>query len=49
MFVQKGLLFNCLTTVCVMLDTDIAFSPVGQHHQGGVDFDFNTFLYYGQF
>jgi hypothetical protein len=45
--VQKGLLFNCLTTVSVMLEQpDNSTTPVGRHHQGGVDFD--TFLHFDQ-
>jgi hypothetical protein len=39
--VQKGLLFDCLTTVSVMLERSEA-------SQGGVDFDFDTFLHSGQ-
>ncbi|MBN1188863.1 MAG: hypothetical protein JXA46_03850 [Dehalococcoidales bacterium] len=42
--VQKALLFNYITTVGVVLDTDASLSSVGQHPQGGVDFDFYTFL-----
>jgi hypothetical protein len=38
--VQKGLLFDCLTTVNVMLERSEA-------SQGGVDFD--TFLHSGQY
>jgi hypothetical protein len=46
--VQKGLLFDCLTTVSVMLEQpDNTSTPVGQHHQGGVDFVFDTFLHSG--
>jgi hypothetical protein len=47
--VQKGPIFYCLTTVGVMLEQpDNSSKPVGQHHQGGVDFDFDTFLHSGQ-
>jgi hypothetical protein len=39
--VQKGPLFDCLTTVSVMLERSEA-------SQGGVDFDLDTFLHLGQ-
>jgi hypothetical protein len=37
---QKGLLFDCLTTVSVMLERS-------ESSQGGVDFDFDAFLHSG--
>jgi len=48
--VQKGLLFDYLTIVSVMLEQpDNSSSPVGQHHQGGVDSGIYTFLHSGQY
>jgi hypothetical protein len=38
--VQKGPLFDCLTTISVMLERSEA-------SQGGVDFDLDTFLHLG--